>query len=274
MRLVLITATVIAATACVARAEQPVTQQAAPASSYSLPTSKRGTAFPEPSLQRQPLPTFPAQTPKEQLSSAPISVPSHGQSPDDDLRIYAVGVMNVAPFAPFIMYGVYLGQGAVLTAAHVLGHWPNLVDPTIIIAGQALSAKVIKKGSFEQTDLALLSVDEASLPVSLRLRRNPLCKASPSVGTNVVVVYPDRTARSSVISPRFMPRAYQSRFNTLIRDVQVSGSGAFDADKKCLLGIMSGSVTTPGSDKGQKRHAGFFVPASKIGDFIPAELRF
>jgi hypothetical protein len=264
MRPILIAAAVIVAAACSARAQQPSTLQGVPTSSYSPPTSKRGPAFPKPAEQ----------TLKDRLSSAPTSGPNQPQSPDDDLRIYAVSVMNVAPFAPFMMYGVYLGHGAVLTAAHVLAHWPKLLDPTIIIAGQELSAKVIKKGSFEQTDLAFLTIDESSLPVSLRLRRNSLCKGPPSVGTNVIVAYPDRTAHSLVVSPQLVPRAYRSRINTLIADVQVSGAGAFDAEKKCLLGIMSGAVTTSGNVQGQKVRAGFFVPASTIGDFIPAEFRF
>jgi len=208
------------------------------------------------------------------IATAFASVPVHAQNTDDDLRVYAAGVINVAPFYPFSMTGVYLGKGAVLTAAHVLGHWPPSANPTIVIAGQKLAAKIIKKGSFPALDLALLSVNEASLPVSVRLHRIPLCKAPPSVGTNVVVVYPGRTARSRVISSQLIPSEYRSQFGTLLRDVQGSGSGAFDAERKCLLGIMSGSVTTASSVRGQIGHAGYFVPASKIAAFIPVEFRF
>ena len=235
--------------ACSARAQSRITPQSGPASFYPLPT-------------------------KQARSELELSSANHARNSDDDLRIYAVSVINVAPFFPFNMYGVYLGKGAVLTAAHVLGHWPLSADPTIVIAGQELSAKLIKKGSFEQTDLALLSIEENSLPVGLRLRRDPLCNASPSVGTNVIVAYPDRTARSLVISPKVIPLPYRTRIRTLIRDVQVSGSGAFDAEKKCLLGIMSASATTQDAVSGRKSHAGYFVPASAIADFLPAEFHF
>ena len=202
------------------------------------------------------------------------ATPTRAQSADDDLRVYAVSIVDVIPFRRHVSgYGVYLGNGAVLTAAHVVGRWSLLSAPRVLIAGQELLAKVEKKGSFEQTDLALLSVDETSLPVSMRLRRNPLCKKSPNVGTNVVVAYPDRTVRSEIISPTSIPPADRARFGTLINDVQVSGSGAFSDDLKCLLGIMSASVQTY-NYRGQNRRAGYFVPAPKIADFIPAELRF
>jgi hypothetical protein len=202
------------------------------------------------------------------------ATPTQAQNFDDDLRVYAVSIINVVPFkSPVSGYGVYLGNGAILTAAHVVGRWSLFSTPRVLIAGQELLAKVVKKGSFEQTDLALLAVDETSLPVSLRLRRNPLCKMPLNVGMSVVVVYPERTARSKIISPKSISPAYRARFSSLINDVQGSGSGAYSAERKCLLGIMSASVRTS-NFQGQNERAGYFVPASRIADFIPAELRF
>lgn len=44
--------------------------------------------------------------------------------PDGALRIYAVNVVKTSPFEkPFTGYGIYLGKGAVITAAHVIGRW-------------------------------------------------------------------------------------------------------------------------------------------------------
>jgi hypothetical protein len=217
--------------------------------------------------------------------TAMVSSPVYAQSSDDDLRVYAVSVINVAPFKrPFSGYGIYLGQNAIITAAHVVGHWSLFENPTIIIAGQEISAKVIKKGSFPQLDLALLAVQDASLPVSLRLRQNPLCKALPDVGKEVVVVYPERTVRSRIISAQTIATRYRSHFGTLISEQQGSGSGVFDADKKCLFGIMSAAVTTLHDFmstgvarfdlQGQNGRVGYFVPASTIATFIPAHLRF
>jgi hypothetical protein len=209
------------------------------------------------------------------------SVFAHAQSSDDDLKVYAVGVSGARPFIwPFSGYGVYLGGSVIITAAHVVGHWPLFTNPTITMAGREVPATVIKKGAFPQLDLAQLSVEPASLPVSLRLRQSSLCEGRPDIGTNVVVVYPDQTVRSQIISPRAIAPQYRSHFGTLISEPRVSGSGVFDADKNCLVGIMSAAVTrnglmgaavTPYSfQTGTDDRAGYFVPASAIADFLPA----
>jgi hypothetical protein len=210
---------------------------------------------------------------------------AHAQSADDDLRVYAVGVRRPDPFVwPFSGYGIYLGESAIITVAHVVGHWPLFSNPTVIIGGREVSAKVIKKGAFPQLDLAQLSVEQASLPVSLGLRRSPLCKEQPDIGASVVVVSPEQTARSRIVSPRAIAPQYQSHFGTLISEPHGSGSGVFDADKKCLLGIMSaavmrnslaGTAVAPFSfETTWDDRVGYFVPASIIADFLPAHYRF
>jgi len=80
------------------------------------------------------------------IAIAAATAPLHAQSPDsslspdDSLRIYAVNVIHDRPFEePFIGYAIYLGQGAVITAAHVLGRWPSFIsNPRVLIAGQEL----------------------------------------------------------------------------------------------------------------------------------------
>ena len=209
-----------------------------------------------------------------------LSASVHAQSTDDDLRIYAVNVVKTPPFErQFTGYGIYLGQGIVITAAHVVGHWPFLTHPRVLIAGQDLPAKVIKEGSFETTDLALLSVDEAKLPISLRLRRNPLCSVLPSVGTEVVDVVPEGTTRARVISPLSIALQFRRRFDTLIDSAEGSGSGLFDAERKCLVGIISAKVQKYHSKLENVRirgyvdgYAGYFVSAATIAKFIPSDL--
>jgi hypothetical protein len=217
------------------------------------------------------------------IAAAYMSAPALAQSSDDDLEVYAVNVVKTSPFEKqFTGYGIYLGHGAIITAAHVVGHWPALTNPRVIVAGLDLPAKVIKEGSFEQTDLALLSVDQERLPVSLRLRRNPLCKETPAVGTNVVIVYPERTVRSQIIPPFMIAPQYQARFaSSLINEAQGSGSGVFHAHKRCLLGIVSSKIAKFKYRKvngriliGDNGFAGHFVPASTIADFVPPEFRF
>jgi hypothetical protein len=153
----------------------------------------------------------------------------------------------------------------VLTAAHVVGRRDWLVNPIVRIAAHDLSAKVVKQGSFEQIDLALLSVDESEVPLRLRMRRNlQLCATIPKTGANVVVAYPDHTVRSHIVSASLLGNlADRKKFNTLISDVQVSGSGVFDPEQRCLLGITSASVRLHSYERLSER-AGYFVPAGKI----------
>jgi hypothetical protein len=229
-----------------------------------------------------PLPTTAEYQNRLKVTAANIPAPVDANDPDDALRVYAVNVAHTAPFnEPFIGYGIYLGHGAIITAAHVVGHWPFFTNTRVLIAGQDLPAKVIKLGTVAVIDLALLSVDETRLPVSLRLRRNPLCKGQVRVGTNVAVVIPQGIARSRVISPLLVAPKYRARFNTLITESGNSGSGVFDDQRRCLLGIISRKIEKFRYREARGRliiqpmgYAGYFVPASRIATFIPADFHF
>jgi hypothetical protein len=153
----------------------------------------------------------------------------------------------------------------VLTAAHVVGRRNWLLNPVVRIAAHELSAKVLKQGSFGQIDLALLSLDETKVPLKLRMRRDiQLCATIPKIGADVVVAYPDRTVHSHINSPTLINNlAVRKKFNTVISDVQVSGSGVFDPEQRCLLGIMSASVRIH-SYRQLAGRVGYFVPAVEI----------
>jgi hypothetical protein len=206
-----------------------------------------------------------------------VSASAVAESPDESLRIYAVHVVDKRAFkSPSIAYGIYLGQGLVLTAAHVVGRYPFATSPHVLIAGEDLPAKVIKEGSPDQTDLALLAVDQQRLPVSLGLRRTPLCKGNLQIGMNVIIVYPERTTRSRVISPLLIAAQLRPRFNTLVNEAEAAGSGVFSADRKCLLGIMSRGIEkfAYGNAAGRMTirrdgYAGYFVPVLVITNFAP-----
>jgi hypothetical protein len=54
-----------------------------------------------------------------------------------------------------------------------------------------------------------------------------------------------------------------------------SGSGVFDAGQKCLLGIISRKISARADGESEPKDiAKYFVPASTIAKFIPAEYRF
>ena len=197
------------------------------------------------------------------------------QSTDDSLRIYAVNIIQDPPQS-WTGYGIYLGKGLVLTAAHVVGSAAR-TKPSVRIAGMDLPAHAIKEGNLERVDLTLLAIDEQKLPVYLQMRRMSLCENQPWAGEPVIVAIPEGTARSQIMLPALLPAKVQKRFPTVIRDVATtgnSGSGVFDAGQKCLLGIMSRKITVRLNTAHEKDIAKYFVPASTIRAFIPTEYRF
>jgi hypothetical protein len=164
------------------------------------------------------------------LSCGAASV--QAQLADDSVRIYVTDINGSA--------GVYLGKGLVLTAAHVVGPFGTQVS--IRIAGADIAAKVIKAGSPDDVDLSLLSVEPASLPIRVQMRRMELCEGPTIVGQPVIVAGLETSVASTIASPMILPPNLRTKFSTIIADVSStgnSGSGVFDARKKCLLGIIS-----------------------------------
>jgi S1-C subfamily serine protease len=166
-----------------------------------------------------------------------------------------------------------VGRGLVLTAAHVVGSAAQ-TKPSVRIAGLVLPATAVKEGAFGRIDLTLLKVDEQKLPVSLRLRRAPLCQSPRWGGQPVIVAIPEGTARSRIMSPQLLPTQYRARFSTFINDVNDvattgnSGSGVFDGANKCLLGIMSGKITVRTDPKSEPKDlAKYFVPAETMSSY-------
>src|SRR4051794_29452658 len=121
-----------------------------------------------------------------------VASPGWTENADDSLRAYAINVHRT-PLQSWPGSGVFLGTGMFITAAHVAGRgW--LTRPKVVIAGQEYPTRVVKEGSFEGTDLTLLAVDEALLPMRLRLRRITLCKVAPWPGEQIVTAIPEGVA--------------------------------------------------------------------------------
>ncbi|MDR3466909.1 MAG: serine protease [Xanthobacteraceae bacterium] len=197
------------------------------------------------------------------------------QAPDDTLQAFAVHVARTPLPDWGAGAGIYLGNGMVLTAAHVVGQsW--LTRPRITVGAGGYPTRAIKEGRFEDTDLTLLAVDDETLPLRLRLRRLALCAGGPWPGEEVVSVTPEAAVRTRIIAPDRLPPGAR-RFDTVMADVVGtgnSGSGVFDAKQRCLLGIVSRKISLPGvrSDHGRaapRDIAKYFVPASAIAAFLP-----
>jgi hypothetical protein len=193
---------------------------------------------------------------------------------EESLLIYAVNIHQTPMQSWGPGYGIYLGSGHFLPAAHVAGHaW--LTRPKVAISGREYPTTVVREGSFEATDLTELAVQENLLPLRLRLRRNPICQEDPRPGQSVIIVIPEGIARSYILAPDRLPLNVR-RFRTVIADVAGtgnSGSGVFDAQRKCLLGIMSRKISELITDRSTGKTktrdiAKYFVPASTISQFI------
>jgi S1-C subfamily serine protease len=206
---------------------------------------------------------------------------ARAQSDQADLKAFAVHI-NRTPRQPWPGYGVYLGNGLILTAAHVAGN-ATQTKPHVVIAGQDLPAALIRQGSLEGVDLTLLSIDGTKLPIRLQMRRMPLCERSPYTGESVVVAIPEGTAPSRILPRRAIPADLRGRFGTAIADVAStgnSGSGVFDALNLCLLGIVSRKISVTqlslkiGAPSRTTDIAKYFVPATAIKAFIPQSVSF
>jgi S1-C subfamily serine protease len=216
----------------------------------------------------------------EQRFEAPATDQPSERDTDQSLKLYAVrvieGVNDVRSGN-----GIYLGTGLIITAAHVAGDRHSI---NIGISEQELPAEVVKRGQSSTVDLALLSIDDRRLPVSLRLRRMPLCKRPPWPSEQVIVVTPEAVAQSRVIAPFSLPYNLDAKYRTAISDVATtgnSGSGVFDENEKCLLGIISAKITgvrrnTANGQTTEESYdvAKYFVPSPLIADFIPPQMRF
>jgi hypothetical protein len=79
------------------------------------------------------------------------------------------------------------------------------------------------------------------------------------------------------MSPTLLPPTVQKKFTTVIKDVATtgnSGSGVFDARRKCLIGIMSRKIVQNLPAGKTRDVAKYFVPAGTIRAFIPREYPF
>lgn len=192
---------------------------------------------------------------------------AHAEPIDNWVQEYVVQFLSGKEDKPFGA-GVYLGNGLVITAAHVVGSTRG-----VRIDAVNVPARLVKRGSFPELDLSLISVDQSKMPDSLRERRIALCQEQSAEGAPVILGAPQGIMRTSIASPMLIPAEFRTKYSTLISEVTTdgkSGSGVFDVGGKCLLGILSLKIINMID---RKAYATYFVPASTIQSFIPAGIQ-
>ena len=195
----------------------------------------------------------------------PISVFAE-DSTDAALQFYAVQVLHTSAQSP-AGAGIYLGKGLVITAAHVTGS--NQIG--VRFDGVSVPARVLKKGALQKIDLALYAVRENDLPTAYRSLSLPLCETPPQADAPVTVVTPGvPIMHSRMLSTSMLTLIDSNRWPTIISDVETdgrSGSGVFDSQSKCLLGILSAKLSVNNNNT-PKAIGTYFVPASVIRPFV------
>ena len=142
-------------------------------------------------------------------------------------------------------YGIYLGNGLILTAAHVAGEFAQ-TKPHVVIAGQDLPGYA-RQGRQPRQRRSDAFVDRRNEAASRSAdASHAAVRASALCGERVVVAIPEGTAPSKVLPRQAIPADLRGRFDTAIADVATtgnSGSGVFDARDLCLLGIISRKIS-------------------------------
>ena len=131
-----------------------------------------------------------------------IRLSSPGSGCRSIARIYAVHIIRV-PKESWTGYGVYLGNGVVVTAAHVAGS--SLFHKVRVeIAGRDLP-RCPKGRPISRRGLDGPFCGRAAASGQPATSPNEGCKDPPSPGEEVIVAIPEGIARSHVISPSVLP---------------------------------------------------------------------
>ena len=186
---------------------------------------------------------------------------SHGRPGLDDAKILGAGI--------------FLGNGLILTAAHVAGP-ADSAFPLIVSAGHWYwQARIVTQGALERIDIALLAIDPQAVPKAMQaMAALTLCRQPTVPGQQVAVAAPWSARVTRILSPTAIPEPLRGRYATLLdqpEKIGNSGAGVFDLRKGCLLGVVSQQVQRPEERDGVWRNvaiAKYFVSAQDIAALI------
>ena len=161
--------------------------------------------------------------------------------------------------------GVYLGNGLVLTAAHVVTI--NKQDPTlsVILDGWRVDGKVAAVAP-APLDLALVKIDPAALSKQRReMPALPVCEGDTKPNQPVVVVAQGALSLSQTVGGPIRSDALNGDWRDILATGYhhgASGGGIYDAGSGCLRGIIIIEASNGAVDLTQ------FLPPAKIVPFL------
>ena len=167
--------------------------------------------------------------------------------------------------------GVLIGEGLVLSAAHVLKYNPQDPKVTVLMAGWRVDGTLVSLGGPDTADLALVKVEHAAMPAALRdVPPVPVCTRNAAINQPMVVAAQGEVGPAMTAGLPAKPAAGRD-WTTLLTPAYhqgASGGGVFDAREGCLAGIIVQEVSGYAAPNTPFVDMTVFVPASEIAAFL------
>lgn len=187
-----------------------------------------------------------------------------------------VGVRVEKPAGDGVHYsqgsGVLLGDGLVLTAAHVVKYNPQDPKVTVVMAGWRVSGTLAAIGGPDSVDLALVKTPRGAVPMALRdLEPVAICSRNPAINTPVIVAAVGEISAAMTAATPAKPRGPDNAWTNMLTTPYhqgSSGGGVFDAGEGCLAGVLIEEVSGHVRPDAPFIDVTVFVPASDIAAFM------
>lgn len=168
--------------------------------------------------------------------------------------------------------GIYLGDGLVITAAHVVRLDPANRKVTVLIDGRRRDGSLVSVGQSDSVDLALIKIPAEELGEKRR-KQAPVavCTGNPGPSQPVVVASLGTVSNALTIATPITSDLQTGSWTNLLSTGYHqgnSGGGVFDPQLGCLWGILNMELSGPSKTDGRFLDLTAFVPASKITPFL------
>ena len=168
--------------------------------------------------------------------------------------------------------GVFLANGLVLTAAHVVKFAPENPKVTVIIDGWRIEGALVLDGQSENLDLALIKIPIKALSPARRNRKPvSVCLQNPGPSQKVVVAALGKVSDAVTVPTPITSDGQTGNWTNLLSTGYhqgSSGGGVFNIAQNCLWGILNLELSGPSLTDGHIIDLSAFVPASRITPFL------
>ncbi|MEI6558716.1 MAG: serine protease [Rhodospirillaceae bacterium] len=167
--------------------------------------------------------------------------------------------------------GVLIGDGLVLTAAHVVRYNPADPRVTVLVEGRRVVGRLALIDRTTGADIALIRIERAALPAESRNRGVTLCERDPGIDAPVVVASMGEVTRSTIVAAPDKPASKPGDWATTLATGYHhgnSGGGVFDAGTGCLLGIMTTEISGRIRPDAPFLDVTRFTPAPDLAGFV------